>query len=285
MNEYNRISLTHFIATISKAFGIEPPANSAPPLDWVCDVLDDFCKDGFDRLLIHNPDGVGMWLYRKYPEVFAPVMKHTQITIPFQSVMPTVTPVNFGTMYTGATPDVHGIKKYEKPIIQIDTFFDALARAGKKVALVSEETASMSNIFLGKGIDIYNCSCESEIVEKAQELIHKDEYDVICVYTYMYDTLDHIYGPETKETISAMNNQAMIFDCLVSTVKRCWTEHNTLFCFSPDHGVHKILNGTELYKNGSIKKGGHGSDSPLDKNILHYIGVALRHIEIDPVIE
>ena len=42
-----------------------------------------------------------------------------------------VTPVCFGTMYTGAQPAVHGIQKYEKPVIQIDTIFDALIRAGK----------------------------------------------------------------------------------------------------------------------------------------------------------
>ncbi len=39
------------------------------------------------------------------------------------------------TMYTGAQPAVHGITAYAKPVIKIDTIFDALIRAGKNPLL------------------------------------------------------------------------------------------------------------------------------------------------------
>lgn len=65
-----------------------------------------------------------------------------------KTVMPSVTPVCFGTMYTGAQPEVHGIQKYEKPVIKIDTFFDALIRAGKKPVIVATPKCSLSNIYL-----------------------------------------------------------------------------------------------------------------------------------------
>ena len=46
------------------------------------------------------------------------VTELTQLQVPLSSVMPSVTPVCFGTFYTGVQPEIHGIKKYEKPVIK-----------------------------------------------------------------------------------------------------------------------------------------------------------------------
>ena len=257
--------------------GIEPPEHAEEPIDWVCASLSELCKDGFDRVLIHNPDAVGMWLYQDYPDAFEPVLKHTHLTIPMCSVMPSVTPVCFGTMYTGAAPAVHGIQEYAKPIIKIDSFFDAALRAGKKVALIAPPTCSLANIFKDREIDYYHFKIEDEIIEKAQQLIAQDKYDVICVYTYMFDTLNHRNGPEHPETLNALYRQGQFFDTLVSTVKDCWKHHNTLVSFSPDHGVHEVVPyGSELNSRGIPVRGHHGSDRKQDLNILHYMGVVRR---------
>ena len=277
MKDYNRTSLTHFCSTICEVMGIEPPEHAEAPIDWVRDSLRELCKDGFDRVLIHNPDAVGMWLSQDYPDAFEPVLRHTHLTIPLRSVMPSVTPVCFGTMYTGAEPAIHGIQEYSKPIIKIDSFFDAALRAGKKVALIATPTCSLANIFQGRDVDYYLLAKEGEIIEKAQQLIAQDEYDVICVYTYMFDTLNHRNGPEHPETLNALYRQGQFFDILVSTVKRCWKQHNTLVSFSPDHGVHEVVPyGSELNSKGNPVRGHHGSDRAQDLNILHYMGVVRR---------
>ena len=280
MKAYNKISLTHFAATICKVMGIEAPKEAAEPLDWVCDVLDDLCKDGFDRVLIHNPDAVGMWLYQAYPDAFEPVLKHTQLTVPFKTVMPSVTPVCFVTMYTGALPEVHGIQSYTKPVIKIDTFFDAVLRAGKKVAMIVTPNCSLARVFLERDIDFYHVDTEQAAVVKAQELILKDEHDVICVYTFMFDTLTHRAGTESPETLEALYRQGVFFDTLVSTVKRRWKQHNTLIAFSPDHGAHDVPAGEVKYgSKGNIHKGTHGTDMTEDLNILHYFGVVRRSVK------
>lgn len=277
MNAHNKISLTRYTATVCRLMGIEPPACAEPPIDWACDLLSDLCKDGFDRVLIHNPDAVGMWLAQAYPDAFEPVLKHTHLTIPFRSPMPSVTPVCFGTMYTGAEPAVHGIQVYSKPIIRIETFFDAVLKAGKKVAIVATENCSMGKIFLERDIAFYYVSKEGEALEKAQQLIAEDAYDVICVYTFLYDTHDHKYGPEDPISLNSLYRQGQIFDALVSSVKRNWKQHNTLVAFSPDHGVHEVVPyGSELNSKGNPIRGNHGSDRPQDLNILHYFGVVRR---------
>jgi predicted AlkP superfamily pyrophosphatase or phosphodiesterase len=228
-------------------------------------------------VLIHNPDAVGMWLYQSYPDAFEPVLRHTQLTVPLRSVLPSVTPVCFGTMYTGAAPAVHGIQAYEKPVITIDTFFDAVVRAGKKVALLCTDSCSLAKIFQGHGIDYYFYDNEGAILEKAQDLILADEYDVICVYTFMFDTRNHGQGPEARDTLNALYRQGQFFDMLVSSVKRNWKQHNTLVAFSPDHGVHKVEPfGSELNSKGKPVRGHHGSDRTEDLNILHYMGVVRR---------
>lgn len=277
MKEYNSISLTRFAATIAKLIGVEPPAYADQPVDWVYNALTDICEGEFDRVLIHNPDCIGMWLYKKFPDAFEPVMKHTHLTIPFCSVLPSVTPVCFATMYTGAEPAVHGIRKYEKPIVPIDTLFEALTRAGKKVAILAPATTSMGTIFQGKGADLYACASEGLIMEKAQELIVQDQYDVICVYTYKYDSIEHDHGPLAREAVTALYQQTAIFDLLMSSVKREWKNHNTLITFSPDHGVHTVApDAPEFSSTGVPQKGNHGSDRPSDLNILHYFGVVPR---------
>lgn len=279
MQAYNKFSLTHYAATVCKLMGIEAPACADEPLDWACDLLSDLCKDGFDRVLIHNPDAVGMWLYQSYPDAFEPVLKHTQLTIPFKTVMPSVTPVCFGTMYTGAEPAVHGIQSYTKPVIRIDTFFDAVLRAGKKVAMIVTPNCSLARVFLERDIDFYHCDTESAAVVKAQELIVQDEYDVICVYTFMYDTLTHRKGTEDPDTLDALYRQGTFFDTLVSSVKRHWKQHNTLVAFSPDHGAHDVPPGEVEYgSKGNIHKGTHGTDMTKDLNILHYFGVVRRSL-------
>ena len=279
MQAYNKFSLTHYAATVCKLMGIEAPACADEPLDWACDLLSDLCKDGFDRVLIHNPDAVGMWLYQSYPDAFEPVLKHTQLTIPFKTVMPSVTPVCFGTMYTGAEPAVHGIQSYTKPVIRIDTFFDAVLRAGKKVAMIVTPNCSLARVFLERDIDFYHCDTESAAVVKAQELIVQDEYDVICVYTFMYDTLTHRKGTEDPDTLDALYRQGTFFDTLVSSVKRHWKQHNTLVAFSPDHGAHDVPPGEVEYgSKGNIHKGTHGTDMTKDINILHYFGVVRRSL-------
>ena len=189
--------------------------------------------------------------------------------------MPSWTPVCFATMYTGAAPAVHGIEKYEKPVLQIDTLFDALIRAGKKVAIVATKLSSMSMIFQERDIDFYICDTEANVVTEAQRLILEDNYDVLCVYTIEYDKIEHRKGPESKEGPAAAYREGTIFDQLVSTAKRNWTTHNTLIAFAPDHGAHKEKPGV-LNSKGLPRLGDHGLDLPVDRNILHYFGIIRR---------
>lgn len=269
MSEYNSIPLTRLAATIADAIEIERPKHAEPPIDWVSLLLREYSKEGYDRVLMHNADAVGMWLLKKYPEMFEPVLKHTMLSLPLTTAFPSYTPVCFATMYTGASPEVHGLRiRAYKPVVKIDTLFDSLIRSKKRVAIIAEDISSMANIFLERDIDyyIYPKGMDEQVEEKAHELIEEDKHDFICVYTYEYDKIDHLYGPEAPESLVALKKEIDIFDRLAENVKSNWRDHNTLISFSPDHGVHYQPENLEM-------PGGHGTDSPLDMNIIHYMGV------------
>jgi len=264
--EYNTIPLTRFAATIATLCAIEPPKQAEPPLDWVCDEVRKLSPGPIDRVLIYNPDAVAQWLTQKYSAMFQPVLEHAPIRLPMTTMMPSVTPVCFGTMYTGARPEVHGIQKYAKPVIKIDTLFDTLLRAGKRPAIVATTGCSMARIFLERKMDYFILPDAQAGLKKAQELIAEDRHDFLVVYNGDYDSTMHRRGTEAKASLDALRFQVEGFDTLARCVKKHGTRHNTLLAFSTDHGVHDLAGSM-----GAIGK--HGTDMPEDINILHFLGV------------
>ncbi len=260
---YNSYSLTTVAAAITGALAAEKPAQ-ADDMNPALKAL--IGEKKFDRVLMYNPDAIALWLYQKYTEYYLPVQKHTCLTLPLQSVMPSVTPVCFGTMYTGALPEVHGIKSYTKPVIRIDTVFDSLIRAGKKPAIVSTAGDSLSMIFLEREMDYYIYPTVEEVHAKALELIAEDKYDFILVYNASYDSTMHRNAPEGEASLEALKDNMKKFDEIAEAVRANWAAHDTLIGFAPDHGCHEIDGGL----------GSHGLDMPEDLNIMHFYGVIPR---------
>ena len=212
---------------------------------------------------MYNPDAIAQWIYQKYALMFAEAKNATDIEIPFCSVMPSVTPVCFGTMYTGAQPIVHGIQSYVKPVINIDTIFDALIRNGKKPAIVSTSGDSLSKIFLERKMDYFIYPTVDECTTKALELIKEDRHDFILLYNADYDSTMHRHAPEGQESLDALKKNIRVFDTIAQTIREHWQEHETLLAFAPDHGCHAIDGGL----------GSHGLEMPEDLNILHFYTV------------
>jgi hypothetical protein len=151
-----RKPLNSLCATLCYALGIEPPKQANEKNPFLAEYIDSsFLGKKVDRLVMYNPDAVAEWIFRKYPYLLEGVLNANGFELPLESPMPSVTPVCFGTMYTGAEPSVHGIEKYERKLITIDTFFDALVIAGKKVAICSQSNCSMSIIYLEREIDYF----------------------------------------------------------------------------------------------------------------------------------
>ena len=264
---YNSISMTRMAATIAQAMGAEAPKQADRSIPLVNDLVDSMLDGGkADRVLIYNPDCVGLWMYQKYTEDLAPVLQATQLALPIATVSPSWTPVCFGSMYTGVTPEVHGIKGSVKPVITVDSLFDSLPRSGKKVALVAVEHSSMAMVYLNRDIDYYLETYDDAATEKALQLIEEDRYDLIVVYNQEYDDMIHRTQPESPEAMAAFHHHIDAFDRLTKCVKKNWTGHDSMVVWASDHGNH--LNDKD--------HGAHGEDCPRDINVMHYYGIYPR---------
>ena len=267
----NTDSLDTLCGALSYAMGIQPPAQAALPNGNLCCYLDEtLAGQKVSRIFMYNPDAIAQWIYHKYPHMFTEVQQRTDIAIPFCTVMPSVTPVCFGTMYTGAQPAIHGIQGYVKPVIQIDTIFDALIRNGKKAAIVSTAGDSMSKIFLEREMDYYIYDTVEQVNAKACELILKDQYDFIAVYNGNYDAYMHKYGPESSEALGELRSNVRAFGMFWELISEHWKAHDTLVGFAMDHGCHEI----------DESCGSHGLDMEEDLNITHLYKVLKATEEI-----
>lgn len=262
MTDYNTNSLDTICAALCYALGIPSPKLAAEKNQLLSDYVDKvFGGEKADRIVMFNPDAIAQWIYEKYPEFLRYTKRDTDIEVPLATVMPSVTPVCFATMYTGVQPEVHGIRKYEKPVLTIETIFDVLVAAGKKVAIITAEPCSISRIFLERKIDYYHFEegTLADVNAKAAEVILRDEHDFIVIYNGNYDSVMHKMGPESANALSELRANDQAFSVFASLIKEHWKNHNTLLGFAMDHGCHEI--------DGDC--GSHGLDMPEDINIVH----------------
>ena len=258
---YNSIPVTACCRTICDIMGVDCGEKPAPANEAVKAL----CEKAFqgrkaDRALLYNPDAIALWLYQNYTALFTGAMVHSQMAIPMLAVMPSVTPVCFSSMYTGLTPDEHGIKKYVKPVLKVDTIFDHFIRAGKKCAIISTTGDSMSLVFLEREMDYFIYDTVEEINLKALELIEQDRYDLIVVYNGNYDSQMHRSGPEAEDALAQITHNAKAFRELSAIAQKAWADKTGVAAFLPDHGCHEI--------DGNL--GSHGLDMEEDMNIVHF---------------
>lgn len=263
--EFNTRPLTRLARTWAEVIGAEAPALSdKETVTELLDLVAQKTENGkVDRMLIYNPDAVGQWVFEKYRSKFADVEAHTDLQVDYITEMPPKTPVCFATMFSGVHPEVHGIQRYTKPQLTIDTLFDSWVRSGKKVAMVAVANQSIPRIFAGRNIDYYLLPYDGEVVEKALELIALNQYDIIEVYNQEYDDSMHLTHPKSKRALRALDHYNDSYRRLCEAVDEHWGAHDTLVSFSTDHGVHRAFYGL----------GQHGSDITKDRNIVHFYGV------------
>lgn len=259
----NSIRITQTASTAAALLGFAAPRQADAPVNLVLRAAERrFGGRPAERLLLYNPDAVALWLYQKYTALFEDVLLNTQLALPVRSVMPSVTPVCFASMYSGVTPDVHGIQTYVKPVLRVQTLFDAALAAGRRPAIVSTEGDSISKIFLERDMDYFIYETPDECNQKAAELIERDGHDLIAVYNGNFDGTMHRHGPEAGESLSALRHNAAAFAALMETTRRAWAGRRFAAAFLPDHGCHEIDGGC----------GSHGLDMPEDMNVIHFYG-------------
>lgn len=263
-----RFQIEQTAATVAAVMGIDAPRGAQPPIAPVVEAAAAQLGANADRVLLYNPDAIAAWLWPKYPWALADVAARAPLRVPVRTVMPSVTPVCFASMYSGVSPALHGIQAYVKPVLTVDTLFDVAPRAGKRVALVATNGDSMAKIFLERAIDYFFYDRFEDCLSKGLALIEANQHDLIAVYNRSYDATMHKFGPESREALDALASNARSFAQYVEVMARAWRGHDAMFAFAPDHGCHEI--------DGPL--GSHGLDMAEDMHILHCYGFMKRRL-------
>lgn len=260
MEQYNETCITKVASTVTSLLQTSSHAGAADPINQVLQTAaETFGQERCDRVFMYNPDAIGQWIYEKYRDYFREMEVQTDLKLPMLSVMPSVTPVCFASMYTGMMPQQHGITAYIKPVLRVETVFDDMVRAGKKAAIVSTEGDSISKIFLERAVDYFIYPTKEECNQKALELIEGDRHDLIVLYNGDYDEIMHDNGPEGDLSLQALRENIATFRTVRERICEKWQNHNTTLVFAPDHGCHQT----------GPSEGKHGTDAPSDMNIVH----------------
>ena len=248
--------------TVCALFGAPEPAdNGGVPLAPVLERAEKLfgAVDRCEKMLIFCPDAVGDVHYKKHPELLGRVEKLADLKMLSSVIFPSVTPGCFCTIFSGSSPEVHGFKKWEQRVVTVETIFDILPKMGKSVAIVAKDS-SMARIFRNRQIDYYTVRSDDIARRITARLIEEDEYDVIVSYVWQFDHYGHHNGPDSPESLGALNFIVDAFEEHVGLTEKYWKKYNRVVIFSPDHGNHQV---DEL-------TGSHGKDIPEDMLVNHF---------------
>jgi len=257
--------------TICKLMDIESPASSIDTVqEELISKLHQGGKDIIQKCLVFAPDAIGEKIHVTYPSYFTGLYRIVGHSEHLQSVIPPVTPVCFASMLSGASPEVHGIRKSERPVLTVDTIFDTIARAGKRTAIITTPYSSMDLIFRNRAIDYFIEEDDAKVVTKAVAVLEEDRHDFLVVYNQEYDDQLHKTHPFSHECLTALEHYNQSFLERHETVARVWDSYDWLMAYTPDYGGHF---------NEEKGKGEHGQDIPDDMNLIHHYAWSSRREE------
>jgi predicted AlkP superfamily pyrophosphatase or phosphodiesterase len=254
------VDIRSLTPTICHLMGVAPPHQSTSQRQD--NLIVKLKQDGIERIdkcLIYAPDAIGKAIHEKYPGHFHSLETFINHTEPLRSIFPSVTPVCFASMFTGALPEVHGIQAYERPVVKIETIFDAMLVGGKKTAIIAVTNCSIDLIFKERKLDYYSKKDDAEVIKTTLDVF--DKYDFAVVYNQEYDSTLHKTHPYSPECLRALEHHNRTFEELFRAVETKWAGYNWLLAYTPDHGAHY---------NEIDKMGTHGKDIPEDMELLHH---------------
>ncbi len=235
--------------TVCKALGIRTPSSSASsPLPMTGKSF------GLtNKLSVIVMDALGMSTWKKGRELTPTLNKLEAVhgTV-IHSVMKSITPVNFATMLTGASPENHGITDRKMSLVN-ETIFDVMREAGMISATAARAISSLG-ILISPHSDkpgIANSNLDADVTQIAVSRI-MDGYNLVWVQFLDVDDAGHTYGPLSDEGMEAVAR----VDGNLRIVLEAARDNGYSVIVLADHGQHD--SGDESLK------GTHGTDMPED---------------------
>lgn len=239
--------------SIARILGIRRPRNARAPV--IGEVVDDLCDS--DRLAVIVIDALGeaTWETARNQTPFINVLSSIHRTR-MRSVKPSITPVNFATMLTGATPEEHGIRDRRQPL-KLETLFDVLRERGGRSATAARAYSSLG-ILISPHADKPGIAPSNEDDEVRDLVIDHlwDGHDLVLTQLLDVDDAGHSHGPWSEESIRACSRA----DVNLRKISKTALKSGYAVVVLADHGQHPYVR-----EDGSTG-GTHGTD--MDEDII-----------------
>lgn len=218
-------------STVCAILGVDPPADAEEePVAAVVEAL-----AGAERLAHIVIDALGVATWKRYPSSARVVDRLAGVRyVEIQSVLPAVTPVNFATIASGASPEKHGITSRDQQLT-VDTTFARLQVAGK-TSSVCGRALSTTGILLAphsSNPGIAESNTDKEVMElfcaRAGEQV-----DYILAQLLDVDEAGHFGGPFDRYTSQALARTGF----RVRNMLKAAADNGYALLLQGDHGQH-----------------------------------------------
>ena len=206
-----------------------------------------------DRLAVVVVDAFGVGTWRKVKENTPAFnrLRGVHGTV-IRAVMPSITPVNFATMLTGASPEAHGIRNRDQTL-RHETVFHVMREANMVSATAARAESSLG-ILISPHADkpgLAGSNLDSEVTEIACRMIDED-VNLLWVQLLDVDDAGHSHGPHSLEGKEA----AAKADASLRRILEAARVKGYSAMVLADHGQHPASD--DQYK------GVHGTNMPED---------------------
>jgi predicted AlkP superfamily pyrophosphatase or phosphodiesterase len=152
------------------------------------------------------------------------------------TVTPSVTLSAIPSIFTGATPEVHGVTDWDGEI-HAETIVEVFEEAGLPCAIVGQDP------ILG-GYSATYCTGYYDTPDPAEhfmsiaiDLLRENDFYFIAIYDPVPDEMGHSYGSGSPQYREAIEYEDYQIGRLVENLKELGVYENTLIVITPDHGM------------------------------------------------
>ena len=188
-----------------------------------------------DRLAVIVIDALGIstWNKARSNTPTLNLLEDINSTV-IRSVMKSITPVNFATMLTGASPEVHRITDRTMPL-KVETIFDVLREKGMTSSTAARSLSSLG-ILISPHADhprIAESNLDKDVTANAISSI-LDGDNLLWVQLLDVDDAGHKYGPYSKESVEAVQRA----DSNLRKILESASSEDYSVIVLADHGQH-----------------------------------------------
>ncbi len=259
--------------TVTALLNAEPPRSAErPELDTVVETL-----TGTQRLAHIVIDAFGVATWQCHRDVTPTINRLASIRqLELQSVLPAITPVNFSTIATGASPQAHRITDRNQQLT-LDTTFARLADAGLSTATCAQRLSTVGILLSphSQHPTLASSNSDEEVASLFCELV-TDEPDYILTHLLDVDNAGHRDGPWGQQTRDAVASA----DSQLRQMIAAMVASGYALMLHADHGQHDVTK-----EDGKVPAGMRGTHSGLHEEDVRVPFIFVTHGELQQVVK